>query len=91
MFSYQQTHPSRLESCLRAVQVPGGRPCCSSGAGTDLLFRLSATVFPKFFSLNVTMQPRQQDSLPYIYSSKPFPLNFPLYIPLLIKYTFPYN
>jgi hypothetical protein len=32
--------------------------------------RLSATVPPKFFPLNVTMQPRQQDSIPYIHSSR---------------------
>jgi hypothetical protein len=32
--------------------------------------RLSATVPPKFFPLNITMQPRQQDSLPYIHSSR---------------------
>jgi hypothetical protein len=31
--------------------------------------RLSATVLSKFSPLNVTMQPRQQDSLPYIYPS----------------------
>jgi hypothetical protein len=32
--------------------------------------RLSATVPPKFFPLNITMQSRQQDSLPYIHSSR---------------------
>jgi hypothetical protein len=41
--------------------------------------RLSATVSPKFFPLNVTMQPRQQDSIPYIHSSRNRSL-----------YTFPY-
>jgi hypothetical protein len=32
--------------------------------------RLSASVSPKFFPLNVTMQPRQQESIPYIQSSR---------------------
>jgi hypothetical protein len=36
----------------------------------DVVIRLSATVPPKFFPLNVTMQPRQQDSIPYIHSSR---------------------
>jgi hypothetical protein len=40
--------------------------------------RLSATVSPKFFPLNVTMQPRQQDSIPYIHSSRNrSPYSFP--------------
>jgi hypothetical protein len=43
-----------------------------------LWFRLSVTVPPKFFPLNVTMQPRQQDSIPYIHSSRNrSPYSFP--------------
>jgi hypothetical protein len=33
-------------------------------------FRLSAAVPPKFPPLNLTMQSRQQDFIPYIYSSR---------------------
>lgn len=40
------------------------------GDGGPGCFRLSATVPPKFFPLNVTMQPRQQDSILYIHSSR---------------------
>jgi hypothetical protein len=36
--------------------------------------------YPQAFPLNVTMQPRQQDSLPYIHSSRNrSPYKFPIY------------
>jgi hypothetical protein len=53
-----------------------GRRAISRAAGqvvpqiSDPAIRLSAGIPPKFFPLNLTMQPRQQDSLPYIHSSR---------------------
>jgi hypothetical protein len=42
------------------------------------VLRLSASVPSKFFPLNVTMQPHQQYSLPYIHSSRNHsPYKFP--------------
>ena len=46
--------------------------------------RLSATVLSKISPLNVTMQPRQQDSLPYIHSSHNRP---PYKFPYVSLYT----
>jgi hypothetical protein len=67
----------------RSVQETGGKRR-ERVRGHSGSLRLSATVFSKFVPLNVTIQPRQQDSLPYIHSFRNCsPYKFP-YISLYI-------
>jgi hypothetical protein len=63
-------HPG--EGATRSSGVRAASTGAQEGPRTKVVTarRLSATVLPKFFPLNVTMHPRQQDYIPYIHSSR---------------------
>jgi hypothetical protein len=73
-------------------------PCPSGNGGLAVAGRESgrSSGYPQAFSLNFPPKcyyAATSARFHPLYSlvPQPFPLNFTLYIPLLIKYTFPYN